>query len=249
MIFGAAYLLWLYQRTMLGEVTNPKNLRLPDLSLREWAVFAAADRLGDLDRRLSEAVLRHLEKPVAQIVERVRPGYFAQAVQSAQRCSQRPRRRPRHSGGCPMSQFYTATDHFVLVPAIMLALFGCAVLLFDFLIFPEPKQRKWLLLFVVLGVAFAGYGLWHQQSVPARRASRRSPPSTARSTVDGFSLFFNWIFLVATLHRRRSMSYRYLEIEGEHHGEYYGLILLAQVRHVLPGHRHRPGHAVRRPGD
>jgi NADH-quinone oxidoreductase subunit N len=50
-----------------------------------------------------------------------------------------------------MNQFYTTNDHFVLIPAIMLAMFGCAVLLFDFLIFPEPKQRKWLLLFVVLG--------------------------------------------------------------------------------------------------
>src|ERR1700692_3349042 len=38
-IFGAAYLLWLYQRTMLGQVTNAKNLHLPDLSLREIAVF------------------------------------------------------------------------------------------------------------------------------------------------------------------------------------------------------------------
>ena len=38
-ILGAAYLLWLYQRTMLGQVTNGKNLGLPDLSLREMAVF------------------------------------------------------------------------------------------------------------------------------------------------------------------------------------------------------------------
>ena len=58
-ILGAAYLLWLYQRTMLGQVTNGKNLHLPDLSLREMAVFAAADRVGHLDRRLSQAVLRH----------------------------------------------------------------------------------------------------------------------------------------------------------------------------------------------
>jgi len=26
---GAAYLLWLYQRTMLGQVTNAKNLDFP----------------------------------------------------------------------------------------------------------------------------------------------------------------------------------------------------------------------------
>ncbi len=29
--------------------------------------------------------------------------------------------------------FYTATDHFTIIPAVMLALFGCAILLFDFL--------------------------------------------------------------------------------------------------------------------
>ena len=55
-----------------------------------------------------------------------------------------------------MGQFYTSTDHFVLLPALMLALFGCAVLLFDFLVFPEPRQRKWLLLFVALAEAFTG---------------------------------------------------------------------------------------------
>src|SRR5207245_5484890 len=37
-ILGAAYLLWLYQRTMLGQVTNGKNLHLHDLSFREMAV-------------------------------------------------------------------------------------------------------------------------------------------------------------------------------------------------------------------
>ena len=36
---GAAYLLWLFQRTMLGEVKE-KNRRLRDLSWREIAVFA-----------------------------------------------------------------------------------------------------------------------------------------------------------------------------------------------------------------
>src|SRR5436190_1969282 len=38
-ILGAAYLLWLYQRTMLGQVTNGKNLTIPDMSAREIAMF------------------------------------------------------------------------------------------------------------------------------------------------------------------------------------------------------------------
>jgi len=38
-IFAAVYMLWMYQRVMFGEVTNPKNQRLLDLSLREAAVL------------------------------------------------------------------------------------------------------------------------------------------------------------------------------------------------------------------
>jgi NADH-quinone oxidoreductase subunit M len=79
-IFGAAYLLWLYQRVMLGQVTNGKNLGLPDMSLRELAVFAplivCAVWIGVYPKPLFDV----LEKPVAQIVERVRPGYFQGAA-------------------------------------------------------------------------------------------------------------------------------------------------------------------------
>ena len=70
-IFGAAYLLWLYQRTMLGEVTNEKNKGLPDLNWREWAVFVPlmiwAVTIGVYPKPYFDI----LEKPVAQIVHRV----------------------------------------------------------------------------------------------------------------------------------------------------------------------------------
>ena len=70
-VLGAAYLLWLYQRTMLGEVTNEKNKGLPDLKWREWAVFlplmAWAVAIGVYPKPYFDI----LEKPVAQIVERV----------------------------------------------------------------------------------------------------------------------------------------------------------------------------------
>jgi NADH-quinone oxidoreductase subunit N len=125
-----------------------------------------------------------------------------------------------------MNQFYTTTDHFVLVPAIMLALFGCAVLLFDFLVFPKPQQRKWLIVFVVLGLAFTGAGFWRQHSFLSSHGIEELTAFGGTLTVDGFSLFFNWIFLAASL-IVALISYKYLEVEGEHHGEYYGLILLA----------------------
>ena len=39
-IFGAVYMLWMFQRVMFGEITNEKNKNLPDLTTREMAYFA-----------------------------------------------------------------------------------------------------------------------------------------------------------------------------------------------------------------
>jgi NADH-quinone oxidoreductase subunit M len=38
-IFAAVYMLWMFQRVMFGQVTNPKNLGLKDLSAREVVVL------------------------------------------------------------------------------------------------------------------------------------------------------------------------------------------------------------------
>jgi NADH-quinone oxidoreductase subunit N len=121
--------------------------------------------------------------------------------------------------------FYSGTDHFSIVPAIMMALFGCAILLFDFLIFPDPRQRKWLLIFVVLAEGFTGFGLIKQTTWIASNGVLTAFGGSVQ--VDDFSIFFNWIFLLAAL-LVAVVSYRYLENAGEHHGEYYSLILFAQ---------------------
>jgi len=82
-IFGAAYLLWMYQRTMLGEVTNPKNLRLPDLNFRELVTFLPLIAWAIWIGVYPQPYFDVLEKPVARIVEHVKPGYFDKTVQSA----------------------------------------------------------------------------------------------------------------------------------------------------------------------
>ena len=74
---GAAYLLWLFQRTMLGEV-NEKNRALKDLSWREIAVFAPLIVWAFWIGLNPQPYFRVLERPVAQIVERVHPGYYAE---------------------------------------------------------------------------------------------------------------------------------------------------------------------------
>jgi NADH-quinone oxidoreductase subunit N len=126
-----------------------------------------------------------------------------------------------------MSSFYTQLDHFSIVPALMLALFGCAILLFDFILFPDPRQRKWLLIFVILAEGFTGYGLYKQAVYMSANGLTEFAGFQGSVTVDGFSIFYNWIFVVAAL-IVAVVSYKYLEIAGEHHGEYYGLILFAQ---------------------
>jgi NADH-quinone oxidoreductase subunit M len=74
---GAAYLLWLFQRTMLGEVKE-KNRLLPDLSFREIVVFAPLVIWAFWIGLNPQPYFRVLDRSVAQIVERVRPGYYAQ---------------------------------------------------------------------------------------------------------------------------------------------------------------------------
>src|SRR5581483_10636887 len=98
-----------------------------------------------------------------------------------------------------MESFYSSADHFSIVPALMLALFGCAILLFDFLIFPDPRQRKWLLLFVVLAEGFTGWGLWRQQAYLAFNGLTELSGFHGSVTIDGFGIFYNAIFVVAAL--------------------------------------------------
>jgi NADH-quinone oxidoreductase subunit M len=74
---GAAYLLWLFQRTMLGDVKD-KNRALQDLSWREIAVFAPLVVWAFWIGLNPQPYFRVLERPVATIVERVRPGYYAE---------------------------------------------------------------------------------------------------------------------------------------------------------------------------
>jgi NADH-quinone oxidoreductase subunit N len=126
-----------------------------------------------------------------------------------------------------MSQFYTSLDNYALLPATLLALFGCAALLFDFLVFDEPNRRKLRPLIVVGAEFFVAIALYKQQVFISGNNLPNFQGFAGALTIDGFALFFNWILLVATL-IVAIVSYKYLEISGEHHTEYYGLMLFAQ---------------------
>ena len=82
-VLGAAYLLWLYQRTMFGPVTHEVNKTLPDLNLREYAILVPLVVLAFWIGVYPKPYFDVLEKPVQQIVERVRPGYYQGGVKAA----------------------------------------------------------------------------------------------------------------------------------------------------------------------
>jgi NADH-quinone oxidoreductase subunit N len=128
-----------------------------------------------------------------------------------------------------MSQYFTSNDFFVLRPAILLALFACGILLIDNnWFFPNLKQRKLaVILLTVVCLVCTGLVLWRQQEALAVSGATEMTAFQGSLTLDGFGLFFNWIFVVAAL-IVSVVSFKYLEIEGENHGEYYALILLAE---------------------
>ena len=75
-VLGAAYMLWLYQRTMFGKIENPANEKLLDMNFAGTRHDRSADHHGVLDWLVSGAVFRVLDKPVNKIVAKVRPDFF-----------------------------------------------------------------------------------------------------------------------------------------------------------------------------
>ncbi len=75
-ILGAAYLLWLYQRTMFGEVTNEKNKTLKDLNFREVCTLFPLVILALWIGIYPRPFFRILEKPVNKVVAMVQPDKF-----------------------------------------------------------------------------------------------------------------------------------------------------------------------------
>jgi NADH-quinone oxidoreductase subunit M len=71
-VLAAAYLLWMVQRVLYGEVTNPKNEHLPDLSAREVAVLLPLAALAIFMGVASPYFTRTIEPSVAAVVHQVR---------------------------------------------------------------------------------------------------------------------------------------------------------------------------------
>jgi NADH-quinone oxidoreductase subunit M len=79
-VLGAAYMLWLYQRTMFGKVENPKNEGLADVGVREFALFVPLIILAVWIGLYPSPFLRRLDTSVSRVIARVSPQYQQQAA-------------------------------------------------------------------------------------------------------------------------------------------------------------------------
>ena len=84
-VLGAAYMLWLYQRTMFGACDNPKNKVLKDLNWREIATLLPLVIWAFWIGLYPKPYFEVLQPAVNRIVKRVNP-----ALLEAQRKNQLP---------------------------------------------------------------------------------------------------------------------------------------------------------------
>ena len=77
-VLGAAYLLWLYQRVMFGNITNPANEHLADMNAREYATLIPLVILAFWIGIYPKPLFRVLDRPVREIVQQVNPNYYGQ---------------------------------------------------------------------------------------------------------------------------------------------------------------------------
>ena len=73
-ILSAVYMLRMFQKVYLGEITNPKNEKLQDLQPREWASVLPLCAMAILMGVLPSIFLAPMEPAVKRVVERVQTG-------------------------------------------------------------------------------------------------------------------------------------------------------------------------------
>jgi hypothetical protein len=115
-----------------------------------------------------------------------------------------------------MGQFFNLQDLGAIAPELELMLFGMILLIADLLV----ENKKWLGYISLGGIAWSGYFLIRLYGIQPVFAYN------GLLIIDPFSWFFKLLFLIAAA-LTIIISMKYLDIEREHHGEFYALILFA----------------------
>jgi len=122
------------------------------------------------------------------------------------------------------SQFFTGTDYLMSLPIILLTLFALGILLIDLMV---PVEWKWVnAVTALVGILFSAAGVWKIQVALGTKPGQ--PAMMNAMVVDHFAIYF-WYLFLASAAISILMSMHYLEVEREHHGEFYSLILFSIV--------------------
>ncbi len=125
------------------------------------------------------------------------------------------------------AQYFTGIDYLLSLPVILLTLFALGILLIDLMI---PTEWKWMnAATALIGVLFAAAGVLKVQLVQrelAEHGQRAEYAFMHSLRMDHFAIYFTYLFLAGAA-LAILISVRYLEIEREHHGEFYALILFS----------------------
>ncbi len=119
---------------------------------------------------------------------------------------------------------FNLADLQLIAPELILTVCACITLVME-VVLPYRKS-KLTAYFALIGIALAGISLgvqwWFMRDVLPFDGFY------GMVRLDGFALLFKSIFLVAAA-LAIAISTRFLDIEGEQHGEYYALVLFATV--------------------
>ena len=122
------------------------------------------------------------------------------------------------------TSLFNVVDLQLIAPELILTVCACVALVME-VILPYRKS-KLTAYFALIGVVLAGVSLGIQWwSMPAGTSL---DGFYGMVRIDGFALLFKAVFLIGAA-LAIAISTRYLDIEGEQHGEYYALILFATV--------------------
>ena len=129
-----------------------------------------------------------------------------------------------------LSEYFTPVDLLVLRPVILLTLFGIGVLLTDLLL--DDRHKYFNAITALVGVAFAALQMWLMQAQMREAGITEVEAFRGAILMDRFGIFFTWIFLISTA-IAILIAIRYLEIEREHRGEHYAIMLFATAGMIL----------------
>jgi len=256
-VLGAAYMLWLYQRTMFGKLENPENQKLKDLNFREVMTLVPLTIVAFWIGLYPAPFFRILDEPVARIVQQVDkthvypegvaaidptdPSHVARLMPDRSPAgapppsAPRPRRgdgRVRRDGLPPepvLAQAGAAPVRARLRPAGPVR--GASA-----------DKRRWAGAVALVGLLVAGALVAsYAPSVPFGGPKIRSGAAEEgfadaagrpAFVMDGFALVFKLIFLAGAV-LCILMAMRFLDLEGAQAGEFYAMVVFAVLGMML----------------